>query len=650
MAVTDDDSDRLQERVTTEAASANGAQQLPPRWRNEVVARTATQVLSRLLALVTVPASLLAATFAGPTGATSYPAIANLADNGLPGAILALLTPAVAGLAGAVLLSRARHAAAGEAQLLAGLPGTPRFLDTNRVGRAARASQIAAVAGPSAGLAVAAWFLGGVADAPPPSSAVAGSACIALALLAYPLLIGERVLANTDPQDLPEASDLRALLLLAVLGLPLSGLLLLALAGGVTQARFGLVAVAGFSLLVTTELGVRALLRAFLPLPREDEARAACRSLLATLLADGTRPGGVSGSIRRNLGIDFARSWALSFVRTALPPVVLTLAALTWAMTGLVVVGPDQRAVVETFGRPSAVLQPGLHLALPWPAAHLRVVDNGATRETSLSGEGGSTPAARARADDRAVPEADRLWQETHASERLFLIASETGDAQSFQAVGADIRLIWRVGPTNADVLRYAYTTSDPQRRMVAIAGRTLEVAFASETLTSVLGENRAALAAGLKRTIQAGIDQAGLGITLVAVVIEAMHPPTGAASAFHAVQAAEITARTSIAAEQGNALAARAQAQTNALETVASATSTAGEVRAAAVVALTGFRADQQAARAGGATFAFERYLSNLTAAGGRMSLTVLDHRIAAAQAPTIDLRYSGGSELSGH
>ncbi|GAC1478435.1 MAG: hypothetical protein NVS2B11_01950 [Acetobacteraceae bacterium] len=403
MALMEPSSDRPQwlhpASPPVDASAVPGPIQLP-RWRSEGVTQASTKALARLLALVVafVAALLGVAVLPGPLLGASYPMVAAWSGGGGPAVLMAVLTPALAGLAGAVLVSRARNGVARGMRLSALAPGTSRLADTGRIGRAARPGQIVGVAGLAAAGIAAAWQLLGVAGSSPPTLATAGSICLVLVVLAYPLLIGERVLATMPPSDLPEAPDLRALVLLAVIGLPLTGLLLLLGAAGLAQARLALVAMAGIGVLVSGELLIRALLRAFLPASDADGARAACHSLVATLLADGARAGGVSGSIRRNLGIDFARSWALSFVRAALPPVVLGLAALSWGLTGVIVVGPDQRAIVERLGEPVAVLPPGLHVAAPWPIARVRVLDNGTTRETNLSGEGAAPAGRRARA------------------------------------------------------------------------------------------------------------------------------------------------------------------------------------------------------------------------------------------------------------
>ena len=289
---------------------------LPSRWRSETIARGATRLLTRQLALVAGlwTLMLLVIGMPGRVVAMSNEWWEAASSNGVPAALLALLTPTMAGLTGAVLVSRARERAADEERLVGVLPATRQFLDMNRIGRAARQGQIVAVASAAATGIAAAWLLRGP-NFVAPSLATAGTICVVLAILAYPLLICERLLANLPSSDLPEAADLRTLMLLAVLGLPGTGLLLMLLAAGLPYARVGLAAAAAIGTLVAAELAIRALLRAFLPRPDEDNARAATRSLLATLLADGTRSGGIAGSIRRNLGIDFARSWALSFVR-----------------------------------------------------------------------------------------------------------------------------------------------------------------------------------------------------------------------------------------------------------------------------------------------------------------------------------------------
>lgn len=594
-------------------------------WTDRQVARRMQTMLARMTALVTaLVACVVAAPALAPVLPQAAPIVALARDAGLLSALAGLLSPSLAGLAGALLISRAR-------------------VSGRRTGRSARLPQAVLVGGLALGGLVAVTALRGHGSLPEPSLDIAGPIGGVLMAIGFPLLIVERLLSATSPTLLPEAPDLRALVRLAMLGVPACGLLVIADGFGIEAAVYGIGAVAVLGVLLSAELAARAFARLFLPAPGDADARAACRSLLARLLAGDGGDGGLAGSVRASFGIDFARSWALAFIGRALLPTVISLAILVWALTGIAIVDTDRRAIVERFGRPVEVLKPGLHLVWPLPATQLRWLDYGVTRESDLAGNGAPPPVKRATADARAVPEADRLWSNAHPSERLFLIASASGDTQGFQAMDADVRLIWRVGDTDADAKAFVYGVSNPERLLTAIAGRAIESAFAGETLDALLGENRAVLAAGLRSTIQAEADRAALGIVLVAVVIEAMHPPIGAASAFQGVQAAQIDAQASVAAARREEIIVRSSATVKATETTASAVAGAAETRAAATVTLTSFQADRLAARRGGDAFRLERYLEDVVPALGRASLTVMDHRVPAAQAPTIDLRPLG-------
>ncbi|VTN10132.1 Uncharacterised protein [Raoultella terrigena] len=68
-----------------------------------------------------------------------------------------------------------------------------------------------------------------------------------------------------------------------------------------------------------------------------------------------------------------------------LVPVTLGIAVLGWLLSGLKEVGLHQRGIYERFGRPIAVLAPGLHAGLPWPFGRVVAVENGAVHELQLS-------------------------------------------------------------------------------------------------------------------------------------------------------------------------------------------------------------------------------------------------------------------------
>jgi regulator of protease activity HflC (stomatin/prohibitin superfamily) len=511
--------------------------------------------------------------------------------------------------------------------------------DATLIGRAARWPQAIAVTLLAVSAAACAWMPPIAPHLPPPPalSFILGGAAI---VLAFPLLIAERLMAAIPASRLPEAPALRALLLLPVLAWPAAGVASIAVGLGIPFAARIDTVLAVVLTAVAAELCLRALGRCFLPPPAPGSARAAIDSTLARMIAEGVRTRGLTTPVRQHLGIDFSRGWALSFVRSAIPPVALLLLLLSWGLSGVVLVGLDQRAVYERFGAPVAVLHPGLHAILPWPMGHVRRVEFGVVHETALTGPGNMLPTVRVGAEDLPPPEADRLWEQAHPGELEFLIASESGGQQSFQVVSADIRIRYRVGLSDQDALLAAYRVADPVILLRGAASRAIAGFFAGRTLDAVLGQNRETMAEGLRAALQRDLDEMDPGIELSAVVIEAIHPPAGAAEAYHAVQAAEILAVTTISAERGNAWATRAKATQYATDIVNQARAAGAEATGTASADLTRFTADHAAALAGGDSFLLERRLTSLAASLTGKTLTILDHRIPAADAPVLDLR----------
>jgi hypothetical protein len=122
--------------------------------------------------------------------------------------------------------------------------------------------------------------------------------------------------------------------------------------------------------------------------------------------------------------------------------------------------------------------------------------------------------------------------------------------------------------------------------------------------------------------------------------VIEAIHPPAGAANAYHAVQAAQITVQALSARERGRAAERTNMAQLQASTARDQATAAAREARAGAEAAVLRFAAEQQAYHRAGRAFLLEQYFSRLGQGLANARAVILDHRLGGGNAPTIDLR----------
>jgi regulator of protease activity HflC (stomatin/prohibitin superfamily) len=466
-------------------------------------------------------------------------------------------------------------------------------------------------------------------------------------LLAVPWLLMERYLRTVSTEQLPEIDDLRALVFLPVLSLVAEAVLQLVTGLGFGMPRWAHAVLAAIVLLICLELCARAIAVWFQP-PRDSmTTRAPISSLLARALHGNSWPaGGMAAVVRSQFGIDFSRSWALHFVRSAAIPVALLMLAFCWLLTGITRVDLNERGSYERFGVPVAMLRPGLHLTLPWPFGIVRHVELGVVHAMPVSyGEQGTVPQLvdQSSAEGDAPASANRLWDSEQPSDISYIIASAGQNQQSFQTVSVSASVLFRIGMTDADARGALYGEADPGALVHSLASRLLAQYFATQTLPSVLGESQVTIASNVQTQLQNALDQLGSGIDVVAFVIEALHPPSGAASAYRSVQAAQIAASTSISSEQGRARSTESVARLDAHNAANDAMSVAAETVSAAEIDRINMAADDHPFRAASKPFLLERYFNNLTAALANVSLEIVDHRLTGVSRPTIDLRPVG-------
>jgi regulator of protease activity HflC (stomatin/prohibitin superfamily) len=443
--------------------------------------------------------------------------------------------------------------------------------------------------------------------------------------------------------QMPEAPALRRILLATTILLAAAGALEIGRGVGLGWVRWIFIALLVVPWIVTIELALRAAARMFLPPPLPLQARAATDSILLGLATGGPRAPAVL--IREHLGLDFTRSWALSYLSSAALPALLATALLCWGLSGLKLIDLSQRGIYERLGAPVAVLGPGIHLLPPWPIGIMRPVEFGTLHEVKV---GSSQPeAAVVKIDAEAVPPAstNHLWDTADPTEAEYLVGSQSGaGVQGFQVVDAEIHVVYRTGLTDADAMAAVYGAADPEALVSQAASRVVSMYFASHTLDTVMGAQRDTLAEFLRASLARDVAAYHAGVEILSVHIESVHPPVGAAGAYHAVQAAEINANASVFNETGRAKRMAGVAQQEAHQATTAAEATAEEKVQEAKGDAVGFAADRKAYAEGQASFMMERTFSNLVDTLSKVRLTIVDNRLSAAQAPVIDLREGNG------
>ncbi len=616
-------------------ADSNATEQVLPRSHRLV--RHLTQiygigaaVVAVFLSLALIPSSLLPR-----IGAMARDA----ATGGLGAMVLSALLLSLTALAGTLALTAARFRYSTAEGQSAGA-ASPRRLDRREdPGFAGRMGQ--AFIAPTGAVCI--WIAIRFMWPSPAVEQHTASADIAAAFvfgLAFVSLVCERVMQAFPQPQLPEAPTLRRLLLLTTLILAAAACIELGHGAALRWLRWPELVVVCVPGVVAAELAVRALARLFLPARAPDDARAVTDSMVAALVTGGPRAPAVV--LRTQFGLDFARSWALSFLSAALLPALAGTALFCWILSGVKLIDMQHRGVYERFGAPVAVLGPGLHLLLPWPLGRLRSVEYGAIHAVPIGVDQSAAQASTVAVGAEAVPPVslNRLWETAHADQAHYLVPSQSSATQSFQSVATEIYVLYRVGLTNTAALQSLYTVADPESLIKAAASRLVLRYFNSRTLAEVIGAQRENVAGMLRSELAADPDIRSAGIDVVSVLIEEIHPPAGAAAAYHAVQAARIDASASISNEQGRAKRTAGVAQEEAHERNAVADARAAETIHAADAVAYRFNAERHAYEEGKQSFLLERRFSADVAAYSRAHITLIDHRLSSDQHTILDLR----------
>ncbi|EJM83921.1 protease modulator HflK [Pseudomonas sp. GM60] len=478
-----------------------------------------------------------------------------------------------------------------------------------------------------------------------PPAALGFSASVAAALsllLAFGLLVLERQLAQENVAQWPEAGSLAQLTRVAIICLVLSALcLLFGSEASVWPVRLA-VLIGLLPGLVAVELLLRAVLSLFSPQREQLEPALLARSFVADMLRWPPQPLLVlQHELHNRFGIDLRQIWAFTYMRRAFVPVLAVVALVGWSLTGIHEISLQGRGIYERFGKPVEVFGPGLHAGLPWPLGRVLSVENGVVHELATSVGEATAPIVAEPAEGPAPTTANRLWDASHVNDKSQVIASSRADKQSFQIVNMDVRFVYRIGLTDQAALAATYNSANVPTLIRSTASRILVHDFASRTLDGLLGEDRVGLAEEIGRAVQADLEKLDSGVEILATVVEAIHPPAGAANAYHGVQAAQIAAQALISRERGAAAEATNQAQLQASIARDQATASAREINAAAQAADLKFSAEQKAYASAGQAFVLEQYFRQLSQGLTNARLLVLDHRLGGSgNAPTIDLR----------
>jgi len=466
-----------------------------------------------------------------------------------------------------------------------------------------------------------------------------------LLAITFALLVCERMLSYRPIRDWP-MHNLSVGMLRVLLSIFLLVTISLALFTYIPWLSLWLMKIASLILLlVAIEIGIRVFTALFY-IPAPDKPHPfITRSLVAEQYQWPIRPlQQMRRKIFQHFGVDVSKIQAFRLIGQIFVPVVFGIVVVGWLVSGLNQVALDNRGVYERFGHPVTVLKPGLHVGLPWPFGKVVKVDYGAVHELKLS---------EAEAPEKTLPlkiadsvegpapqDSWRLWDNSHTTDQAQLIASAINDKQSFQIVNMDIRLIWRVGMQDTDAMKSLYQTEDLPTLIQRVSRQVLAKYFAHQQLDDLLNEQRSTMSATLNKEIQQRLNRLDTGVELLYTRIESIHPPAGAANAYHGVQAAQIAANAGIMREKGYAATVTNDAQRKATVAIDKAKAAANELQAQANKSQLRYIAEYDAWKINPQAYINERRYQTYSKALSQTPLLIIDNQASGVNEPMLDLR----------
>ncbi len=302
--------------------------------------------------------------------------------------------------------------------------------------------------------------------------------------------------------------------------------------------------------LLALEFAVNFILDFYRPRLAGEALRPAFESRLLGLISE---PGGIAKSIADAVNYQFGFEVSTTWFYKTLQENVVRLAAVSVVvligMTSIIMVDANEIGVLERWGRQHSQLGPGLYFKWPWPCEVVRKANVEQIRETII-GEASGT-------DDDHDEDGDVVitWTEEHTFVPAVDVLVATED-QSANDSGVPVSILrismpvqYRVRRT--EVADYLYNYSDPDKMLRDVAARELAREAVHFDYSRIMAEQRGAVASHLKSAIQSKVDELGLGLEVMYVGLQEIHPPTesGVAATFQQVATAEQQRETLIQA-----------------------------------------------------------------------------------------------------
>ena len=205
--------------------------------------------------------------------------------------------------------------------------------------------------------------------------------------------------------------------------------------------------------------------------------------------------------------------YTIRYTLQILPWLVLFLGFTLLLSTTVFVVQPHQQAVVYRLGRLSedSIVGKGLHFKLPWPIDIARIYDVHRVRSMLIGYQ--------------ADYGEHFLWSRPHEGGEYRLLLGNGNEV-----VAVNMRIVYRISNLHSYVTAFA----NPQAVLSAAAYEAIMRRTINTTLEPFLSIDRISFSASISEELAEFCETKGLGLAVVQVIVESIHPPVEIAGVYH--------------------------------------------------------------------------------------------------------------------
>jgi len=297
-------------------------------------------------------------------------------------------------------------------------------------------------------------------------------------------------------------------------------------------------------------------------------ARPMYDSRLVGLLA---QPEGLVATAAQTLDYQFgfkvSDTWIFKVLRERLPLLLLIQLAVLLLSTCVVFIEAGEQGLLERFGKPVAgksVLGPGAHLKLPWPVDEVYRYH---TEEIQTLRVGSPK-----EEDDH---EEIVLWTVSHAKNEVNYLVANRHDTGARASIDPNAKKVPPVSLLTTSIpiqyqitnlTEWVYGHESGSNALSYVATREVVRFLVSVDMDQLMSVKRLEAAQDLAQRIQTAAASRNLGIKILHVGLQDVHPPVKVAPEFEKVVSAIQQKKASIVEAQGHAIVTNALAEARAV------------------------------------------------------------------------------------